>query len=177
MLTADSVGMRWTRRLSDDGGFSLIETAVGLTVATIAAVLFVGAMTSNQRLGAANRFHQQATAIAVADIEAARNLSWSALALSSFNSAAPLLEGTSQVLSASETGIPFNENLVVSGSGGLAPSQVTVIDGTSLQAWRYVTTSSYAADLRRVVVQVVWSVAGASHSVVFSTLISQTGAA
>lgn len=169
--------MRWTRRLSDDGGFSLIEAAVGFAVATIAAVLFVGAMASNQRLGATNRFHQQATALAVADIEATRNLAWAALALSSFNPAAPLLEGSSQVLSASETGIPFNENLLVSGGGAVAPTQVTVIDGTSLQVWRYVTTSSYATDLRRVVVQVVWSVAGATHEVVFSTMISQTGAA
>lgn len=159
-----------------EDGFSIIEASMGLAIAAIAAVMFVGAMASTHRLSATNRQHQQATEVAVAELESARSLSWTALANSSFNSSAPLLVGTTPVLSATETGIPTDEALKIVTGAGVAPLQNKVVDGSTYTVWSYVTTSGYATDVRRVVVQVAWSVAASNHQVVFSTLISQAGA-
>lgn len=162
-------------RASSDAGFTLIE----VSVAAILMVAFsLGIATS---FGAAfgvsrgNLLRQQATTVVNQELEFARSLRWDQLAMSEVDPAAPMIGTSGETLVGTEVGFAGEETLVVLPDTGLiTPNRTHTLDGTSYEAWRYVTHSSGGS--RRFVVFVTWSDEGSNESLLSATQISEVTA-
>jgi len=166
--------MRRPLRIRDESGFSLIE----LVVASVLAAVLVAAITGTLRsvIGSSrdSRLRQEATALLVGRMEQARALSWDALAMTSVDAAAPLIDPVAEALLGQEAGLPGDESLLVCEGGLMTPKSVTTAGGVTFTTWAYVTRLT--ADLRRVLVLVTWEEDGAPGSFQASTVISDVSA-
>ncbi|MEX0825188.1 MAG: type II secretion system protein [Acidimicrobiia bacterium] len=156
---------------SHDSGFSIIEA---LVAASILLVIFAGFGTT---LGGAfngaqdNDVAQEATALAVEQIEYARSLTWDGVAMTALASGAPAMDQTEGVLLASEADLEADELLVVDDDGWISPKEIETIDGQSFTIWRYV--SDAGGGIRRFLVIVEWNLDGVVSYHRNSTLISE----
>jgi prepilin-type N-terminal cleavage/methylation domain-containing protein len=160
-----------TIRRRRDGGFTLIESIVAMSIFLVLFAAFGMAMRAAWNGALINRSTQSATAIGVEHLERARSLAWDELALTHIDAGAPLIDASASLLLASEAEIEANERLVVASAGLVSPWAVEGRDGIDYTVWLYV---SQAGDgLRRVLVLVTWQVgeAGLSHRA--STLVSE----
>lgn len=117
-----------------------------------------------------NRLAQEATGLATEYVELARGLTWAELAMSSIDPGAPLLGASGDSLDAGELGLKDAEPLVYTVDGIVAPKVVETIDETPFTVWSYV---AEADALRRVVVEVRWTLEGGARSFRTSTLVSE----
>jgi hypothetical protein len=117
-----------------------------------------------------NRLAQEATGLATEYVELARGLTWAELAMSSIDPDAPLLGASGDALDALEIGLAADEPLVYTVDGLLSPKVIETIDETPFTVWSYV---AEAGDLRRVVVDVRWTLEGGARSFRTSTLVSE----
>lgn len=153
-----------------DSGFTLIEAAVA---ASILIMLVAG---FGYTLGGAfngshdNVVAQEATALAVEQIEYARSLPWDGVAMTSLATGAPM-DQTQGILLADEADLDEDESLVVDEDGRVSPTEVETIDGQSFTIWRYV--SDAGGGIRRYLVIVEWSIDGVVSHHRNSTLISE----
>lgn len=156
---------------SHDSGFSIIEAMVA---ASILLVIFAGFGTT---LGGAfngsrdNDVAQEATALAVEQIEYARSLAWDGVAMTSLASGAPAMDQSQGTLLADEADLEKDESLVVDEDGRISPTEVETIDGQSFTIWRYV--SDAGGDIRRYLVIIEWHLDGVVSYHRNSTLISE----
>ncbi|MFQ5947843.1 MAG: hypothetical protein ACE5KX_03165 [Acidimicrobiia bacterium] len=158
----------------DERGFGLVEALVAMVLVIIFFVIFGQTFGGALRNSAGNRLRQQATSIAMQELEFGRSLTYIQLAMSSVDPSAPMLDASQTQLLASESGLAADEPLVIDGAGLVAPSGSETIDGQQFQVWRYVTQAQ--PGLKRLVVLIEWEVGGADSSFQASTLISQVGA-
>jgi type II secretory pathway pseudopilin PulG len=148
-------------RLRGEEGFTIMESIVGLV---LFVVLFTTAATTlqlsirNQREA---RSRQQAVAIATAQIEDARSMSWSGLALTSSPPMSdPNVKGS--VVLGSSFNLPGDETLVIDAKNGEVEPWIEdaeTLDNQSFDLHQYVTAS--ADGVRRVIVVVEWVSSGA----------------
>jgi type II secretory pathway pseudopilin PulG len=156
---------------SQDSGFTIIEAIVA---SSILIVIFAGFGTT---LGGAfngardNNVAQEATAVAVEQIEYARSLTWDGVAMTALASGAPAMDETQGVLLATEADLAANELLVVDADGRISPKEIETIDGQDFTIWRYV--SDAGGGIRRFLVIVEWHLDGVVSSHRNSTLISE----
>lgn len=160
------------RKLSShDEGFSIIEAIVA---ASILIVIFAG---FGSTLGGAfngshdNDVAQEATALAVEQIEYARSLAWVGVAMTAVASDAPGVDPTGGILLAEEADLEESEALIVDEDGRIAPTGVETVDGQSFTIWRYV--SDAGGGIRRFMVIVEWQLDGVVSYHRNSTLISE----
>jgi type II secretory pathway pseudopilin PulG len=156
---------------SHDSGFSIIEA---LVAASILLVIFAG---FGSTLGGAfngaedNDVAQEATALAVEQIEFARSLTWDGVAMTALASGAPAMDQTQGVLLADEADLVEDESLIVDGDGRISPKEIETIDGQSFTIWRYV--SDAGGGIRRFLVIIEWQLDGVVSHHRNSTLISE----
>lgn len=156
---------------SHDSGFSIIEA---LVAASILLVIFAG---FGSTLGGAfngaqdNDVAQEATALAVEQIEYARSLTWDGVAMTALASGAPAMDQTQGVLLASEADLEADEALIVDEDGRISPKEIETIDGQSFTIWRYV--SDAGGGIRRFLVIIEWQLDGVASHHRNSTLISE----
>jgi prepilin-type N-terminal cleavage/methylation domain-containing protein len=160
-----------TARREHDGGFTLIESIVAMSIFLILFAAFGTAMRAAWNSANINRSAQSATAIGVEHLERARSVNWQELALTHIDDDAPLIDAQAGVLLASEADLQANETLVVASGGLISPWTVEGRDGVEYTVWLYV---SEAGDgLRRVLALVAWQVGEADLSHRASTLVSE----
>jgi prepilin-type N-terminal cleavage/methylation domain-containing protein len=158
-------------RRRGDGGFTLIESLVAMSIFLILFAAFGLAMRAAWNGALINRSAQGATAIAVENIERARSLAWEELALSHVDDEAPFVDVAESTLIGAEVGLEADEALVVSAVGIVSPRTVEGRDGIDFTVWLYITEAG--AGLRRVFVLVTWQVGNADMSHRASTLVSE----
>lgn len=156
---------------SHDSGFSIIEA---LVAASILLVIFAGFGTTLG--GAFNGAHdndvaQEATALAVEQIEYARSLTWDGVAMTALAPGAPAMDQTQGILLAEEADLEADESLIVDEDGWISPNEIETIDGQSFTIWRYV--SDAGGGIRRFLVIIEWNLDGVVSYHRNSTLISE----
>lgn len=163
-----------------ESGFTVVESLMAVVVA---AVVFVALATGLQlaiRHENDQRTRQQAGALALEEIEAARATPWDALELStSPPPGTPHTNGV--VVTGADFDLPSDEPLVV-GPGADAVDGVldpdtpgaVVLDTQTFDISRYVTVSGN--DVRRVIIEVRWQSRGMARSFWTTTQIARVGA-
>jgi type II secretory pathway pseudopilin PulG len=156
---------------SHDSGFSIIEA---LVAASILLVIFAGFGTTLG--GAFNGAHdndvaQEATSLAVEQIEYARSLTWDGVAMTALAPGAPAMDQTQGILLAEEADLEADESLIVDEGGWISPNEIETIDGQSFTIWRYV--SDAGGGIRRFLVIIEWNLDGVVSYHRNSTLISE----
>lgn len=160
-----------TARRRRDGGFTLIESIVAMSIFLVLFAAFGMAMRAAWNSALINRSTQTATAIGVEHLERARSIAWAELALTHIDADAPLIDASAALLLASEADIEANEALVVSSAGVVSPWAIEGRDGMDYTVWLYV--SEAGNGLSRVLVLVTWQVGEADLSHRASTLVSE----
>lgn len=162
-------------RLRVDEGFTLIEVSVAALLVVAFALGIATSFGAAFGVARGNILRQQATTVVNQEIEYARSLDWTQLAMASIDPDAPMLDSTDTKLLGSEAGFATDETLVVFASTGfVTPHRTHTIDGATYEAWRYVTHST--AGSRRFVVLVTWSDEGTAESLLSATQISEASA-
>jgi len=157
-----------------ESGFTLVEAAVAAFLVVVFFLAFASSVDIAADNSRSNRFSQQATALASAEVDYARVLSWDELAMTAVDDAQPMLNAAKTHLLAAQAGLAADEPLVVDSGGIVAPKAVHTHDGQDYTVWRYVTDAG--SDLRRLVVLVVWDNEGNEQTFQTSTMISQVTA-
>jgi hypothetical protein len=161
-------------RTRADDGFTVVELAVA-TLLALALLLALGGTLQNALWGSrTNRFRQDATAVAMERLEFARALHWDRLGMASVDPQAPLVGAELDVLSATESGLGGDEQLIVCEVGRLDPKVVETVEDVTFTTWTYVTDVSDS--LRRVYVLVTWNVDDDVFTYRTDTLISKVSA-
>jgi type II secretory pathway pseudopilin PulG len=169
-------------RWSGEGGFTIVESIVGLVIFVL---LFVTAATTMQ-LSIRNqrdvRARQQAVAIATQALEDARGLMWTEVELTT----APAPDGVrtdGSLVYASAFNLPNGDEQLVVDPGTYTaedpdPGQIDpfvagaeVVDAQSFDVRRFVTDAG--TDLRRVIVVIEWTTYRTAHSYVASTQVAE----
>jgi len=158
-----------------EGGITIVEVAVAMTLAVILSVGLMQVMLSGLRQVRESRLTQQATQLALEGVEYARSLTYAELAVTpEVSSGDPLLIPTGRLLDGSVIGLGADEPLVEVSSGhesGIVPyHSQEILDGVTFDIHNYVTEPEYG--LRRIVVLVEWEMAGVARSQHTSALIS-----
>jgi type II secretory pathway pseudopilin PulG len=154
-----------------DSGFTLIEAAVAASILIMIITGFGYTLGGTFNGSHDNLVAQEATALAVEQIEYARSLPWDDVAMTSLATGAPAMDQTQGVLLAAEADLDEDESLVVDEDGRVSPTEVETIDGQSFTIWRYV--SDAGGGIRRYLVIVEWSIDGVVSNHRNSTLISE----
>lgn len=162
---------RAPRRTHPDDGFTLIESLVAMMVLLVLFLAFASAMGAAFNSARINRTTQAATAVAVEHLEHARSLGWDALAMSSIDPAAPLIDAEQEVLLAALARLENDEPLVASTDGDIPPVSAESVDEISYTVWAYV--SEAGTGLRRVTVYVTWTAGATPLTHRASTLVSE----
>lgn len=160
--------MRVTPR---DDGFSLVEAIVATFVVIVLFAGFGRAMGTAFSGSMGNRAAQEATAVAVTQLEFVRSLAWSEIGMTHVPTGMPMVDRETYQLLADEADLDADEQLVVGGTGLIAPMTVESVDGTSYRVWTIV--SQAGTGLRRVVVLVTWEVDGGFSDYRTSTLVAE----
>ena len=164
------------RRVRHDDGFTLVEVSVAVLVAAILLTSLTLMLGNTIRSVRDNRAQEQATVVALGEIEFARSVDWTELALDPI--VAPLdprlLSPLDRKLVGATIGLAGDEDLVED-AAGLIPYQSTEsFDNQNFTIYQYVT--EVEPELRRVVVVVEWQNGTSSHEHFTSTLISEVSA-
>lgn len=154
-----------------DLGFTLIEAVVATFVVILLFTGFGRAMGAAFDGSAENAAAQEATAIAVEQMEFVRSLTWPEIAMTHVPTGIPMVNRETSQLLAAEADLDGDELLVVEGSGLVAPMTIEAVDMTSYTVWSYV--SEAGGGLRRLMILVTWDVEGAVTTYRTSTLISE----
>jgi len=158
-----------------EGGFTLIEVSVAAILVVAFALGIASSFGAAFGVARGNILRQQATTVVNQEVEYARSLDWTQLAMASIDPDAPMLGSTGTSLLGSEAGFGADETLVLFASTGfVTPHRTHTIDGTNYDAWRYVTHSTEGS--RRFVVLVLWSDEGSSESLISATQITEVSA-
>lgn len=163
--------------IRNEDGFSLMESVVAMVITLI---IFSGVGVS---LGAAMRhqhdvrLQQQATALAIQELEVLRGFgTWEELLLMSAPPGSdPFVTGGGE-LDANAVGIAANEPFEVDATNGLVAYQdlaFETYDGQDFDVYRYVSLAD--TDLRRLIVVVEWTSSGVTRQEVASTLKAELG--
>jgi hypothetical protein len=158
----------------NENGFTLVEAAVAAFLVVVFFMAFASSVDIASDNSRANRFNQQATVLASAEVDYARVLLWEELAMSGVEAAQPMLDESRTHLLASEAGLAADEALMVDSEGSVDPVSIHTTDGQDYTVWHYVTDAGDS--LKRLVVLVVWHVEGTQHTFQTSTLISEVTA-
>jgi len=140
--------------LRREEGFSLLELTVALMLVVVFMVTVAGTLRGALATSRANRFRQEATAMAMESFEHARSLGWDSLAMDEIDPYAPMIDAETGVLLSYESGLAYHEDLLVCATGQLPPKTVMTVEDVTYTTWTYVTRVN--ASLRRVVVLVTW---------------------
>ncbi len=157
--------------MSRDDGFSIIEA---IMASFVVVLLFAG---FGKSMGAAfagsreNVVAQEATALAVEQLEFIRSFEWDEIAMPHLVSGVPYIDAQASVLLGDEVGLSEDEPLRVNPQGLVYPESIEIVDGTAYAVYRYVTDTSDG--LRRVVILITWEVEGVVSSHRTSTLVSE----
>jgi type II secretory pathway pseudopilin PulG len=161
---------RPNRAAAGEAGFTIIETIAGAVI-TVIIVVALGQALSIAMSGARdNRFHQDAVAVALSELEAARAVTWDELALTEVDATAPLLAASGEALDGPALGLAADEGLAVTATGVVEPRLDVVVEGVPYTVWRYVSLPD--RDSRRMTIEITWVDDGRSHSFVTSTLLT-----
>jgi hypothetical protein len=117
-----------------------------------------------------NRFHQDAVAVALTELEAARAVTWEELALTEVDATAPLLAASGVAVDGAALGLTSDEGLVVNGAGVVEPRSDLIVEGVPYTVWRYVSLPD--RDSRRMTIEITWTDDGRDHSFLTSTLLT-----
>lgn len=159
-----------TMRTRPDAGFTLIEAVVATFVVILLFTGFGRAMDAAFDGSAENAAAQEATAIAVEQMEFVRSLTWPEIAMTGVPTDMPMVNRQTMQLLAAEADLDEDESLVTGEGALVAPFAVETVDHTTYSVWSYV---SAAGGLRRLVVLVTWEVDGVVTTYRTSTLISE----
>jgi type II secretory pathway pseudopilin PulG len=162
------------RAPTGEAGFTIIETIAGAVITVIIVVALGQALSVAMGGARDNRFRQDAVAVALSELEAARAVTWEELALTEVDATAPLLADSGVALDAAPLGLPADEGLVVTADGTIAPRVEEVVEGVLYTVWRYVSLPD--RDTRRMTIEITWTDDGRDHSFVTSTLLSDASA-
>ena len=160
-----------------DGGFTLVEVLVAMVIGVILIVGLTLTLTSSLRSVNQNRTVEQATAIAIEQVEFARSLAWDELLMDTPATGDPRVapSAPSGKLLGTEVGLPSNEPLVIDTANGRVPYEtLETLDTQDFAIHNYVTEAG--TDLRRLVVVVDWTVGGTTRSHQATTLIAEVAA-
>ena len=165
---------RPSRAADREAGFTIIETIAGAVITVIIVVALGQAMSIAMGGARDNRFHQDAVAVALTELEAAGALTWGELARTEVDATAPRLAASGVALAGAALGLPADEGLVVNGTGVVEPRIDVVVEGVPYTVWRYVSLPD--RDSRRMTIEITWIDDGRSHSFVTSTLLTDATA-
>lgn len=157
--------------MSRDDGFSLIEAVMASFIVVLLFAGFGKSMSVAFSGSHDNAVAQEATALAVEQVEFVRELGWDDIAMPYVPDSAPLVDSLTSTLLADEAGIAADEPLHVWSAGLVYPEATESVDGSSYTIHRYVSEAD--GGLRRIVVLVTWEVEGVVSSYRTSTLISE----
>lgn len=164
-------GTARTSQLGRDEGFSLVEAVMASFIVVLLFAGFGKSMSVAFSGSHDNAVAQEATALAVEQLEFVRSLAWDEIGMSFVPQSAPLIDATSGIILAAEANLDEDEPLYVREDGLVYPEATETVDGTAYTVRRYVSTTS--SGLRRVVVLVTWEVDGVVSSYRASTMISE----
>jgi hypothetical protein len=160
------------RSVSGQGdGFTLVEAIMASFVVVILFAGFGRTMGAAFKGSVTNAHTQEATAIAVEQLEFARSLEWQFVAMSSVDESAPMVNGETGRLSAEPNHLESEEEFFVDEDGLIVPYNTETVDGTSYTIWSYVTHVDDG--LRRLVYLIQWEVEGDVSTYQTATLISE----
>ena len=165
---------RLSRAASGEAGFTIIETIAGAVITVIIVVALGQAMSIAMGGARNNRFHQNAVAVALTELEAARAVSWEELALTEVDAEAPLLTASGVALDGSALGLAADEGLAMLETGVVEPRLDVEVEGVPYTVWRYVSLPD--RDSRRMTIEITWIDDGRSHSFLTSTLLTDATA-
>lgn len=157
--------------MSHDDGFSLIEAVMASFVVVLLFAGFGKSMSAAFSGSHDNAAAQEATALAVEQMEYVRSLQWDEIAMPYAPEAAPMVDGETGRLRADEANIAEDEDLYVDENGLVHPESTETVDRTAYTIRRYV--SSTDGGLRRVIVLISWEVEGVVSTYRTSTLVSE----
>jgi Tfp pilus assembly protein PilV len=175
---------REVRKLSDDGGFTLIETVIALGIAMIVFAALGVVSLAGLRTSTVSRQNQQATDVLNRAVEQARAMAYGSLSMTTSDLAvgdAGSITGTPA--SYLVPGGIGSEPVVAGAVGGISPHVATVSpDGTTnFVLKRYVTKPSGATvdsggflSAVRFTAVVTWSAYGRSHTRRAATILTDT---
>ena len=173
--------LRWRRAApSNDAGFTLIETMVALSIATVVFTALAYAAINAVGSTYTARINQQAIDLATQQLETVRGLTYGAIGHDAAD-----LSGDASVSSDGGTlsyqiADGTSEGLVIVTASGVTPHTRVVQDETtnniSFEVSTYVTEPGDAdnADFKRVTVAVRWTDNGKSHERLLSSLVSES---
>jgi prepilin-type N-terminal cleavage/methylation domain-containing protein len=175
---------RWRHRLSGDGGFSLVEMIVALTVAAMLLTGGAYVLGSSMKTVVAVRANSQAAELISESIEQLRSSAYAAVAMDPADlSGDSRISGSpgAQTFDPDAGGSKFGEETVLAVTGGVVKphlSSVTRNDQVYSLA-RYVTvpptdSSVSTASYKRVTVIVTWTSGGLTHTRQSSSFITLT---
>lgn len=159
------------RAWSTDDGFSLIEATMASLIVVLLFAGFGKSMSVAFSGSHDNAVAQEATALAVEQLEFVRSLEWDEVALAEDPGAAPMVDAGAGTLRGTEAGLAADELIFVDDGGLVQPLLTEIVDGTPFSIHQIVSTAS--DDLRRVVVLVSWEIDGVVSSYLTSTLVSE----
>jgi type II secretory pathway pseudopilin PulG len=176
-MTSAACRSRLRASTSGDGGFSLVETVVAMTVAALLFGAVGGILVASLRATLAGRQAQQAADLANRTIEHLRNRDFGMLGMDSADAA------TDPAITASGYAVPLTngttstEPIVLASTSPINPHITTTpLDGTTFTVARYVTSppadTMAGASYRRVTVVVSWRTGTRDRSRSTSTLVA-----
>lgn len=154
-----------------DDGFSLIEAVMASFVVVLLFAGFGKSMSAAFEGSHDNAAAQEATALAVEQMEYVRSLAWHEIAMPYAPESAPMVDSATERLVAAEANIAEDEDLHIDSAGLVHPKSIEIVDGTGYTVRRYVSLAG--GELRRVIVLISWEVEGVVNTYRTSTLISE----
>lgn len=164
-------GCSVTSPRTGEDGFSLIEAVMASFVLVLLFAGFGKSMGTSYSGSRDNAAAQEATAVAVEQIEFVRSLGWADIAMPYVPESDPMVDSTNGMLLADEADIEQDEPLHVDTGGLVHPEDIETVDGVSYTIRRYVSVTPDG--LRRIIALVTWEVEGVVTSYRTSTLVSE----
>ncbi|MEZ5376636.1 MAG: prepilin-type N-terminal cleavage/methylation domain-containing protein [Acidimicrobiales bacterium] len=149
------------------GGFTVTEMLVAMMLLTIGALALYHSMSASGTLAENGDRHATATRLAASELEKARALPYTSVAMKVATAGATYFEGATQVTDAT--------------NGRILPTSSKPLGGVTYEIERYVTWRSATVNgtpvsqaFKQVTVIVAWTDAAGSHDVRSSTALSRT---
>ncbi len=163
---------RMPRAALSEGGFTIVEVMVALVLLALLGTAVSSSLRASLTSTRQTRFRQEATSLAMKQLEEIRILDWDHVGLAYVHPDDPLTSDSGLVLLASASGLAEDESLVLCSTGGIAPLSVRTVDDVDYSVWAYITDAGNS--VRRAVVLVAWEVEGNAGSYSSSALLSST---